>query len=139
TVELVGKEDIEGTPAYKLKVTLKSGDVKNIYLDSDAYVQIKEETKRTIRGAERESETVFGDYKEEGSVMKPHSIESKPKYAPQGQKLTLDKFEINPDIPDSYFQAPAASATPATTEKKEPAKEPETPQKKKTETTKPKQ
>jgi outer membrane lipoprotein-sorting protein len=137
TVELVGKEDIEGTPAYKLKVTLKSGDVKNIYLDSDAYVQIKEETKRTIRGAEREIETVLGDYKEEGGVMMPHSIESKPKGAPQGQKLTLDKFEINPDIPDSYFQAPAASATPtpAATEKKEPP----TPEKKKTETTKPKQ
>src|SRR5262249_34367392 len=104
-----------------------------------AYVQINEETKRTIRGAERKNETVVGDYKEEGGVMMPHSIESKPKGAPQGQKLTIDKFDINPDIPDSYLQAPAATATPPPRKKKEPEKEPENPQKKKTETPKPKQ
>jgi outer membrane lipoprotein-sorting protein len=131
TVELMGKEDVDGTPAYKLKVTLKSGDVKYMYLDADAYVEIKEETKRTIRGAEREIETVLGDYKDEGGVMMPHSIESKPKGAPQGQKITLDKFEINGDIPDSYFQMPAAAAPPAekpgdTDKKSDTAKKPET-------------
>lgn len=139
TVELVDKEDVDGTPAYKLKVTLKSGDVKYIYLDADAYVPIKEESKRTIRGAEREIESSIGDYKEEGGVMMPHSVESKPKGATQSQKLTIDSVEINPEIPDSYFQMPAATAPaaekPSTTEKKEPA----TPEKKKTETTKPKQ
>jgi outer membrane lipoprotein-sorting protein len=138
TVELMGKEDVDGTPAYKLKVTLKSGDVKYIYLDVDAYVPIKEESKRTIRGAEREFESSIGDYKEEGGVMMPHSIESKPKGASQSQKLTLDRVEVNVDIPDSHFQMPAAAPAaekPSTTEKKEPA----TPEKKKTETTKPKQ
>jgi outer membrane lipoprotein-sorting protein len=131
TVELVGKEDVDGTPAYKLKVTLKSGDIKYVYLDADAYVEIKEETKRTIRGTEREIETVMGDYKDEGGVMMPHSSESKPKGAPQGQKLTIDKVEINPEIPDSFFQMPAAPAPaaekPADTDKKsDTAKKPET-------------
>jgi outer membrane lipoprotein-sorting protein len=134
-VELVDKEDLEGTPAYKLKVTLKSGDVKYLYLDADAYVEIKEEAKRTVRGAEREFETVLGDYKEEGGVMMAHSFESKPKGATQSQKITLDKFEINADVPDSYFQMPAAApSAPPAAEKKEAA-----PEKKKTETTKPKQ
>lgn len=137
-VELVGKEDVEGTPTYKLKVTLKSGDVRYVYLDAENYVAIKQESKRTIRGAEREFETSIGDYKEEGGIMMAHSAESKPKGAPQGQKITIDKVEINPDMPDSFFQMPAAAPAaekPSTTEKKEPA----TPEKKKTETTKPKQ
>ena len=34
TVELMGKEDVEGTPAYKLKVTKKSGNIEYDYLDA---------------------------------------------------------------------------------------------------------
>ena len=37
TVELLGKEKIEGTDAYKLKVTLKNGDVQTQYIDADSY------------------------------------------------------------------------------------------------------
>jgi outer membrane lipoprotein-sorting protein len=129
-VELLGKEDVEGTPAYKLKVTLKSGDVKTIYLDSDAYVEIKEVSKRMIRGAEREFENTYGDYKEEGGVMMPHSFEVKPKGSPQSQKLTIDKVAVNPDIPDSYFQMPAASPAPAAAEQKKPADTKKTEEKK---------
>src|SRR5512138_1628296 len=33
TVELIGKEDLEATPVYKLRLTLKNGDVKYVYLD----------------------------------------------------------------------------------------------------------
>lgn len=127
-VELLGKEDVEGTPAYKLKVTLKSGDVKTVFLDSDAYVEIKEVSKRTIRGAEREFENVLGDYKEEGGVMMAHSFEVKPKGAPQSQKLTIDKIEINPEIADSYFQVPPAA--PAAAEQKKPADTKKTEEKK---------
>lgn len=113
-VELLGKEDVEGTPAYKLKITLNTGDVKTVYLDADNYVPIKQESKRTIRGAEREFESSIGDYKEEGGVMMAHSVEFGPKGSQQRAKVTLDKVEINPDIPDSYFHMPA-DAAPAST------------------------
>ena len=52
-VELLGKEKVEGTDAYKLKVTLKNGDVQTIYIDADSFLEIKEETKRTVRGTEQ--------------------------------------------------------------------------------------
>ena len=42
TVELVGKEKVEGTDAYKLKVTLKNGDVRYIYLDAETYLEIRD-------------------------------------------------------------------------------------------------
>ena len=113
TVEYLGEEDFEGSPVYKLKVTLKSGDVKTFYLDTDAALEIKIETKRFIRGAERESETILGDYKEAGGVMMAHSFESKQKGATNAVKATLDKVEVNLEVPDSYFQDPGATqATP---------------------------
>lgn len=114
-VELMGKEAVEGGDAYKLKVTLKNGDVRYLYLDPDSFLEIKTESKRTIRGAEQEMETTIGDYKEVEGLMVPFSIEAGIKGSQQKQKITIDKVEINPSIDDSQFKmpAPAAPAKPA--------------------------
>jgi outer membrane lipoprotein-sorting protein len=109
-VELVGHEQVEGSDAYKLKVTLKNGEVRYLYLDADTFLDIKEESKRTIRGTEREGETIFGDYKEEGGVMMPHSIEAGAKGSDQKQKVTIEKVEINPVLDDARFKMPAVAA-----------------------------
>ena len=81
-VEYAGTEPVEGTDAYKLKVTLANGDVRYYYMDTDYFVPIKIETKRMIRGAERESETMLGDYKEVARRLPPPLIESGVKGSP---------------------------------------------------------
>jgi len=124
-VELVGKEPVEGTDAYKLKVTLKSGDLRTIYLDADSYLPIKEESKRTIRGTERESEVVLGDYKEVGGLMIAHSIEASAKGNPQKQKITIEKVEINPPIDDARFTLPEVKKPEPLPEVKKPEPKPE--------------
>ena len=63
-VELIGKEQVEGADAYKIKCTLKNGEERYIYLDAETYLDIKTEAKRTIRGSEVESESYLSDYKE---------------------------------------------------------------------------
>ena len=63
-VEYLGTDQIEGSDVFKLRLTLASnGDVRTYYIDADAYVPIKYEVKRVIRGAEREFEVTLGDYK----------------------------------------------------------------------------
>ena len=109
-IELVGKEPVEGTEAWKLKVTRKSGDVSFIWLDSEAFLEIKEEGKRKARGQEMEFESTSSDYKEVGGVLFPHSIESKPKGAPEGQVMTLDKIELNVDFQETDFKMPEVKA-----------------------------
>ena len=105
-VDLVGKEKVEGSDAHKLKVTLKNGDVRTIYIDAEHYLQIKDESKRSIRGTEVETETIVGDYKEVGGMMFPHAVDSGQKGNPQRQKLTIDKIEINVPIDDARFKMP---------------------------------
>ena len=105
-IELVGKEAVEGTEAYKLKVTKKNGDVSYLYLDTESNLEFKREGKTKIRGQEVEFETAIGDYKEVAGVLLPHSIENKPKGAPHGQTLTIDKVEMDVDIPDTAFAMP---------------------------------
>jgi outer membrane lipoprotein-sorting protein len=109
-VELIGKEPIEGTEAYKLKLTKKNGDVAYIYLDGDAYLEIKDEGKRSRRGQEIEFESSQGDYKEVGGLMFAHSIEQKPKGVPTSQTISIDKIELNVDLPDARFQMPEIKA-----------------------------
>ena len=117
-VEYAGTEPVEGTDAYKLKVTLANGEVRYYYMDTDYYVPIKVETKRMIRGAEREFESSLGDYKEVNGVYFPWSIESGPKGSPQKGKVTFDKITANGDLSDARFIQPVAGAKPPAPEAK---------------------
>lgn len=119
-VELVGKEKIEGTDAYNIKVTLKNGDVRNIYIDADSYLPVKEKAKRTIRGAEQEVETSLGDYKDVRGLMFPMSMESSIKGTPQTQKITVETVDLNVPVEESIFKMPASSGSQPSAEKAEP-------------------
>lgn len=112
-VEYLGKEDLEGSPVHKLQVTLKTGNVKTIFVDADSFLVLKQTSKRVIRGTEVETETTIGDYKEEGGVMMPHSMEMGAKGRPEKQKLTIEKVEINPALDDAKFKMPEKKAEPA--------------------------
>lgn len=109
-VEFVGTEPVEGTDAYKLKVTLANGEIRFYYMDTDYYVPIKIEAKRMIRGAEVETETSLGDYKEVNGWYLPFSIESGGKGSQFKAKLTFDKIDANVPIEDSRFVAPVGGA-----------------------------
>jgi outer membrane lipoprotein-sorting protein len=106
TVEMVGKEDLEGTPVYKLKVTQKSGDVAYLYIDAEQYMLLKQTGKTKVRGQEIESETVFGDFKKVDGLVFPYSIEQKAVGMPGGMTMTVSKIELNPSVADTRFTMP---------------------------------
>ena len=115
TVELVGKEAVEGADAYKLKVTKKNGNIEYDYLDAETYLLVKTEGKVKRRGTEMEGETTFSDYKDVDGYMEPFSMESGAKGMPQKQKLTFSKVELNVALDDARFAVPAGATggTPA--------------------------
>jgi photosystem II stability/assembly factor-like uncharacterized protein len=108
-VEFLGLEPVEGTDAFKLRVTLKSGDVRYYFLDTDYYVPIKIEIKRMVHGAEREYETTLGDYKQVAGVYVPHSIEINVKGSSEKQKVHYEKIEADVPIEDARFRRPGAA------------------------------
>lgn len=113
-VEYLGMEPVEGTDAYKLKVTLASGDTLYYYMDTDYYVPIKIESTRIVRGAERSYESSLGDYKEVAGWYLPFSIEVNAKGSPNRQKYTYDRIEANVPIPDDRFRKPSMPSTSST-------------------------
>src|SRR5262249_37185123 len=63
TVELVGKEDVDGSPAYKLKVTKKSGTVEYDYIDAQSFLPVKSTGTRKQAAQEFEFESRPGNFK----------------------------------------------------------------------------
>jgi hypothetical protein len=106
-LELLGKESVEGTDAYKLKLTMKSGTERIIYLDADNFLEIKNEGKRTVRGTELEFEGTMGDFKPVAGVLFPYSMENSAKGHPEKQKLTVDSIAVNVPLAADYFTMPA--------------------------------
>jgi len=108
SVEYLGTEDVEGTPAHKLKVVRKNGDVSFVYLDPDHFLEIRVLTERMRHGAHEEVETDLGDYEKAGGVFVPTSIESGRKGAPDKQRIIIDKVEANVPVDDAIFHFPAS-------------------------------
>jgi len=115
-IELLGKEKVDATDAYKLKVTLKDGQVRYDYIDSITYQEIKWEGKIVADGREIEATSYFRDYRNVEGVMYPFLIESETSGSATKQKIIFQKVEINPPIDDSRFgepESPSAVETPA--------------------------
>jgi hypothetical protein len=112
TVEYLGTEDVDGTPAHKLKVVRKNGDVSLVYLDPDHFLEIRIVTGRIRHGAYEEVETDLGDYEKAGGVFVPTSIESGRKGAPDKQRTIIDKVEANVPVDDTIFHFPGQISLP---------------------------
>src|SRR5437016_5073827 len=108
TVEYLGTEEVDGTLAHKLKVVRKNGDVSFVYLDPDAFLEIRRTTQRVEKGAQVEVETDVGDYEKNAGVFLPFSIESGRKGGPDKQKIVIDKAEPNITVDDMNFKFPTA-------------------------------
>jgi len=83
---------------------------------------IKIETKRMVRGAEREYEQWLGDYKASGGVYFPYSVEVNIKGSQNRQKYTYDKIETNIPLADSSFARPGTNVIPSAAEREEPGR-----------------
>jgi hypothetical protein len=112
TVEYLGTEDVDGTPAHKLKVVRKNGDISFVYLDPDHFLEIRIVTQRVRHGAHEEVEMDLGDYEKAGGVFVPTSIEVGQKGSPEKQTIVVDKVEANVPVDDTMFHFPGQISVP---------------------------
>ena len=110
TLEYLGTEDVDGTQAYKIKVTRKNGDINFVYLDPDHFLEIRILTQRVQQGALVETETDLGDYEKINGVFVPTSIEAGSKGDSDKQKIVIDKAEGNVPVDDAIFHFPTTPA-----------------------------
>ena len=114
-VEYLGTEDVDGTLAHKLRVRLTWGGDVTVWIDPDTWMVIRDIQTLTVRGAEQEVETDYGDYEKVGGVFVPMSEESGPRHSPPASrgKSIYDKAEANVAVAADVFAFPAKAAAPA--------------------------
>jgi hypothetical protein len=107
TVELIGKDDFEGTEVYNLKLIDKDGDQTNYYIDAESYLILKEASKTKIEEKEVNSVTLSSDYRDVNGVMMPFAIEVDSDANPMGtQNVIMNEIKPNVDIDDKIFVMP---------------------------------
>ena len=101
TVEYLGKEDVDGTEAYKLKVALKGGKIQTLFIDPETFYIIRATVKQKVNGQEIEQSTDLSNYEKlpEGIVV-PKTIT-----LPFGD-LNITKVEVNGSVDESIFKKP---------------------------------
>jgi outer membrane lipoprotein-sorting protein len=95
-VELVGKENADGNPAYHLKLTKPSGTVVHIFLDAKTFLEVKRVRHvRSPLGQDEQVEivTVIGDYRSVGGLMLPHRVGD-----------AVREYRVNIPMDDAGFQ-----------------------------------
>ncbi|MFI5181344.1 MAG: hypothetical protein ACHQPI_08150 [Thermoanaerobaculia bacterium] len=111
-VELLGGEILSGVETWKLRVTLKSGTVRTLWLDAGTFLEIQSESKRTTGGKEVEFVTTISDYRAVSGLRVPFQMETRPKWGSTGQKIVLRTVEVNVPIENSRFRMPESKPEP---------------------------
>ena len=111
TVELLGKEDVKGSPAYKLRITFKVGMPSTYFVDATSFLPVKIISTMAMMGEDVTSERYPSHYKKVGDILIAHFLES----ISGGQTMSTiyDKIEINVPMEDSIFKMPGTEADPS--------------------------
>ncbi len=106
-VSLIGKEDMEGTPVYKIKLVKENGDEYLYYIDAENYVVLRTDVKTTVQGTEVNSSTYLSNFKPVEGMIMPFSMESKMNGQVVSQ-IMVDTYRIDEPVDDNVFTKPAS-------------------------------
>jgi len=101
TITYLGKEDVEGTACYKIKISYKTGKEETMYFDATNYYHIRSKSKvKTDEGKEVVITSNYGDFQmlPEGIVFTMAQDDG------AGSPMKIKSVEINKPIPDDFFK-----------------------------------
>lgn len=106
-VMLEGKDSVEGRDAYKLKLTLKNGSERHLWVDAATFLELKIEGQpRKMDGKWHDVAIFLRDYKKEGGLMMPHEFETVVEGVREGHKMRIERVSVNPPLDNNLFTKP---------------------------------
>lgn len=106
-VEYVGREKAGGIDTHKLKVTLKSGAVRHVYLDAGTFLERKQEGTMSLPDGKVLVIITFGDWCDVDDVKFPFAIdEERVSFPPQTFAIYTQRVELNPPVDEAMFRMP---------------------------------
>ncbi len=106
-VESLGRTRIGGVDTHKLKVTLKSGAVRYVYLDAATFLERRHEGTMTLPSGPVPVIITFSDWRDVEGIRFPFAIdEERNSFPPQTYAIYTEKVELNPPVEDAFFARP---------------------------------
>ncbi len=105
TIEYVGKEDVDGVEAFKIKIN--KGDKRSEYsfFDPTTYYEIKNIRVEVVDGQESETATIYSNFKKQDGMVMPFTIQqADPNMG--GSTVTISSVTVNPLIDPKTFDMP---------------------------------
>ena len=103
-VSLAGTEQVNGHKAYKMELALKNGDVRNLWIDAQTFLDLKiDGVPRKLDGKPRQIATYFHDYRTVNGVKIPYELETIVEGFRGSEKINIEHVVINPKLEDSRF------------------------------------
>ena len=106
TVALEGVEKVGDHDAYNLKVTMKNGEVRHTWVDTNTFLEVKVDGRRRMDGKYRKVETFMRDYKSVQGRLLPSVMETKTEGVKESETIRIESFALNPKLEDSLFAQP---------------------------------
>lgn len=109
-VALQGTESVEGHKAYKLKLTMKGGEERHLWVDAASFLELKIDGQpRKLDGKLRHVAVYYRDYKTEHGLTVPHVFETvvegvKQPYKPY--KMHIERLTVDQPMDDALFAKP---------------------------------
>jgi len=106
-VEAAGTDTVEGHAAYRLKVTRKDGQVRNVWVDGQSFLDLKVDGEpRKLDGRPHAVAVYLRDYKRDQGLMIPHLQETVVQGVQGSEKITIETVAVNPKLDDARFTKP---------------------------------
>ncbi len=103
--ELAGSEDVNGKACYKVVLTPNDGAAETRYFDKTSSLLVKTLMPVTTPDGSTTAEILTSDYREDGGVISPHTIDQK---LPSLELvIKIQSMKQNADIPAGRFDLPA--------------------------------
>jgi hypothetical protein len=121
-IELDGIEKVEDRDTYKLKLTLKSGDVTHVWVDTQTFLETKIEGQpKRLDGTYHPVEVYYRDYRNVNGLEIPFVLETRVLPVAKTalglrdtpvppERALIEKVVINPKFDAGMFSKPAISA-----------------------------
>ena len=106
-IESAGVEKVEGHDCYKLKMTLKNGDVQYVWIDAQSFLDVKVSgTPRRMDGRMHNVYIYQRDFKTVQGLVLPQVLETAVDGYRDTHKMVIESLAINPKLDDSLFKKP---------------------------------
>jgi len=122
-IESEGVEKVEDRDTYKLKLTLKSGDVTHVWVDAQTFLETKIQGQpRRLDGTDHPVEVYYRDYRNVNGLQIPFVLETRVLPVTKTatgfrdtpvppEKVLIEKVMINPQFDAGLFSKPTITTS----------------------------